>query len=152
MTVLWSIALRDIPAPDYADATIVPIEPGGSLDPAAWARRIFSSRDMPFWVKAALGVRQALVPLMGVNRAPRDTFRIREHGDDEVLIAYDDEHLDFRCGVAVDEAARLLRVTTTVRFNGMRGRLYFIPVRLAHPIVVRSMIRAAARSWASPAF
>jgi hypothetical protein len=152
MTVLWSIALRDIPAPDYADATIVPIEPGGSVDPAAWARRIFSRRDMPFWVKVALGARQAVVPLMGVQRAPRDTFSIREHGDDEVLIAYDDAHLDFRCGVAVDEPSRLLRVTTTVRFHGWRGRLYFVPVRLAHPIVVRAMVRAAARSWRSPAF
>ncbi|MEO8262407.1 MAG: DUF2867 domain-containing protein [Pseudolysinimonas sp.] len=152
MTAIWSIALRDIPAPDYAEATIVSIEPGGSMDPAAWARRIFSSSDMPFWVAAALGIRQALVPLLGVNRAPRDTFHIREHGDDEVLIAYDDRHLDFRCGVAVDEDARLLRVTTTVRLHGIRGRLYFVPVRLAHPIVLRAMVRAAARSWRSPAF
>lgn len=147
MTVLWSIALRDIPAPDYADASIVPIAPGESVDPAAWARRIFSSRYIPFWVKAALGVRQLVVPLIGVSRAPRDVFTIREQGDDEVLIAFDDTHLDFRCGIAVDEDARLLRVTTTVRFHGMRGRLYFWPVRLAHPVVVRSMIRSAARSW-----
>jgi hypothetical protein len=152
MTVPWSIALRDIPAPDYADASIVPIAPGESVDPAAWARRIFSFSHVPLWVKAAMGLRQLVVPVIGVRKAPRDVFRIREHGDDEVLIAYDDTHLDFRCGVAVDEAARLLRVTTTVRFHGMRGRLYFWPVRLAHPVVVRSMIRSAARSWHSPAF
>lgn len=143
----WSIALRDIPIPDYADASIVPIKGGHSVDPAAWARRIFSERGMPFWVKAALGLRQLVVPLIGVPRAPRNVFKIREQSDDEVLLAFDDAHLDFRCGVAVDERARLLRVTTTVRFNGMRGRLYFWPVRLAHPVVVRSMIRAAARSW-----
>ena len=148
----WSIALRDIPAPDYADASIVPIAAGESVDPAAWARRIFSFRYIPLWVKAALGVRQLVVPLIGVKRAPNDVFTIREQGDDEVLIAYDDTHLDFRCGIAVDEDARLLRVTTTVRFHGMRGRLYFWPVRLAHPVVVRSMIRSAARSWHQTAF
>lgn len=148
----WSIALRDIPAPDYADASIVPIATGESVDPAAWARRIFSPDTIPFWVRAALGLRQAVVPVIGVARAPHDVFTIREQGDDEVLIAFDDSHLDFRCGIAVDEPARLLRVTTTVRFHGVRGRLYFWPVRFAHPIVVRAMIRAAARSWRSPAF
>jgi hypothetical protein len=147
MTVLWSIALRDIPVPDYADASIVPIAPGESVDPAAWARRIFALGSIPLWVKAAMGVRQLVVPFLGVRPAPHDVFTIREQRDDEVLIAYDDTHLDFRCGIAVDEGARLLRVTTTVRFHGMRGRLYFLPVRLAHPVVVRSMIRAAARSW-----
>ena len=37
MTTHWSIALRDIPAPDYADAVIIPLAPGDSVDPAAWA-------------------------------------------------------------------------------------------------------------------
>ena len=41
----------------------------------------------------------------------------------------------------------MLRVTTTVRLHNTRGRLYFAPVRLAHPIVMRAMLRSAARSW-----
>lgn len=132
MTTHWSIALRDIPAPDYADAVIIPLAPGDSVDPAAWARRIFSARDMPFWVKVALG---ATGP---------EGFLIREHGDDEVLVAPDDGRVAARWGVAVDEEARLLRVTTTVRRNGLRPVL---PV----PLAVRAMVRIAARSWRSPA-
>ena len=143
----WSIALRDIPRPDFADATIVPIGPRGSVDPAAWARRMFDLTTMPRWVAAALGIRQLAVRLLGIPPAGRDAFRIREHHDDEVLLAIDDVHLDFRCAIAVDEDARLLRVTTTVRLHGVRGRLYFAPVRAAHPIVVRAMARAAARSF-----
>jgi hypothetical protein len=147
MTVSWSLALRDIPRPDFAEVVLVPLEPSGSVDPAAWARRIFSPRDMPRWVLAALAIRQAVVPLLGISRAERDVFAIRETSDDEVLVAADDRHLDFRCAIAVDEPTRLLRVTTTVRLYGWRGRLYFLPVRIAHPIVLRSMIRAAARSF-----
>jgi hypothetical protein len=147
MTVSWSLALRDIPRPDFAEATIVPLAPSGSVDPAAWARMIFSPRDMPRWVVAALVVRQALVPLLGIHRAGSGIFAIRETSDDEVLVAADDTHLDFRCAIAVDEQTRLLRVTTTVRLKGWRGRVYFWPVRLAHPVVMRSMIRAAARRW-----
>ena len=147
MTVSWSLALRDIPHPDFADATIVALEPSGSVDPAAWARRMFSRRDMPRWIVAAMAVRQVVVPLLGIARANSDVFTIRETAEDEVLVAADDRHLDFRCAIAVDESTRLLRVTTTVRLHGWRGRLYFLPVRIAHPIVVRSMVKAAARSF-----
>ena len=55
------------------------------------------------------------------------------------LVGFDDRHLDFRAAVGVDAPARLVRVTTTVRLHGWRGRVYFAPVRLLHPVVVRSM-------------
>lgn len=143
----WSLALRDIPHPDYADATIAAIGANGSLDPAAWAERMFGPAAMPRWVAAALTVRQLGVRMLGIPPAPRDTFRIRERDGREVLLAHDDTHLDFRCGVAVDPDARLVRVTTAVRLHGMRGRLYFAPVRLAHPVVVRALVRGAARDF-----
>lgn len=62
-------------------------------------------------------------------------------------------HLDFRCGVGVDLDARLVRVTTAVRLKNRRGRLYFAPVRLVHPIVVMAMLRKTRRrlTGASPA-
>ena len=72
---------------------------------------------MPRWVVAALVVRQAVAPMIGVRRAPRDVFGIREVADDEALVAADDAHLDFRCAIAVDEDTRMLRVTTTVRLH-----------------------------------
>lgn len=141
----WSLALRDIPHPDFADAAIVTLPEGSPTDPETWAREAFSVAAMPRWVAAALAVRQLLVPLLGIPQAPDDTFAVGERAGDEVLIAADDRHLDFRCGIAVDPAARLLRVTTTVRLHGWRGRLYFVPVRVLHPVVVRAMIRQAGR-------
>ena len=145
----WSLALRDIPTPDYADAIIVPLPPGTPTDPVVWAHRLFSLRTMPGWVVGALAARQALVRLLGIPQAATDVFAIREQHDDEVLLAADDRHLDFRCAVAVDQAARLLRVTTTVRLHGRRGRVYFLPIRVLHPVVVRAMIRAAGRALAA---
>lgn len=142
-----SLAYRDIPSPDYVHTSTAPLGPEASTDPAEWASRMFSVRTMPRWVVAAVAVRQALVPLLGIRRAPRGTFRISATEDDEALIAVDDTHLDFRCGVAVDDAERLVRVTTTVRLHNGRGRLYFAPVRIAHPFVVRSMLRSTARSF-----
>lgn len=143
----WSLALRDIPCPDYVHTVIVPLDEHGSTDPAAWARRLFSLRDMPRWVVVALVVRQAVTPVTELRRAHHDVFGIREVADDEALVAADAAHLDFRCAIAVDEDTRMLRVTTTVRLHNARGRLSFAPLRLAHPLVMRSMLRSTARSW-----
>ncbi|WP_309134128.1 DUF2867 domain-containing protein [Cellulomonas sp.] len=144
----WSLALRDVPAPDYADAVIAPLPPGAPTDPAVWAREMFSLAAMPRWVAAALLLRQALVPLLRIPPAPRDAFAVTEVVGDEALLALDDVHLDFRCGVAVDAPARLVRVTTTVRLHGWRGRLYFGVVRLVHPVVVTAMLRRTVRRLA----
>ncbi|MEZ5411611.1 MAG: DUF2867 domain-containing protein [Acidimicrobiales bacterium] len=143
-----SLALRDIPAPDHADVVLVPLPAGAPTDPTVWAETIFSPASAPAWVKALFGVRQALVGLIGVDRGPSDVFAVRETSGPEALLAANDRHLDFRAGVAVDEAARMVRVTTTVRLHGWRGRLYFAPVRLLHGPVTQAMLRRAARRLA----
>lgn len=136
-----SIAFDDLPAPDYADMSIGVLPQGATTDPEAWARSLFSVRTMPLWIKAAMGVRQLLAPLIGVPRAPRDVFHVRRVEGSEALLAFDDRHLDFRVGVGVDEKTRLVRVVTAVRLKGWRGRLYFAPVRVGHPLVVHSMLK-----------
>lgn len=136
-----SLAFDDLPQPDYADMVIATLPPGASVCPRHWAETLFSLRQMPLWVRVALVVRQAVVPLVGIPVAPRDVFRVRHVEGDEALISVNDKHLDFRCAVGVDQTTRLVRVTTTVKLKGWRGRLYFAPVRLAHPLVVSSMVK-----------
>ncbi len=130
---------------DYADVAIIALPHGTPTDPAQWARTIFSMRTSPAWVRAALGLRQLVVPLMGIARSPRNTFAVDEVSSNEALICASERHLDFRCAVGVDEEAGLVTVTTAVELHGLRGLLYFAPVRLAHPIVVHSMLTRAAR-------
>ena len=72
-------------------------------------------------------------------------FAVRRVEGGEALMVASDRHLDFACGVEVDAGRRLVRVTTAVRLHGWRGRLSFAPVGLVHPVVVRSMLRRAAR-------
>lgn len=140
-----SLALRDVPRPDYCDVMVVPLPADASTDPAAWARAVFDVRRGPRWVAALLAVRQVAVRLLGLPPAPRETFAVREVDGEEALLAFDDRHLDFRVGVGVDAERRLLRVVTAVRLHGWRGRTYFAPVRLAHPVVTDAMIRSAVR-------
>jgi len=146
--VLRSSAFTGIPRPDYADVIVIPKHPRTPDDPERWATAIFGLATVPGWVKALLALRQALVPLIGVPRAGRDVFAVSRVEGEEALIVADDAHLDFRCAVGVDARAGLVRVTTAVRLHGWRGRLYFAPVRVVHPLVVTAMVRRAARDLA----
>ncbi len=136
-----SLALAAIPDPDYADMSICVLPAHATSDPAAWARNLFSLKSMPRWIVAALVLRQVLAPLMGIRRAPKNVFDVRHTVGDEALIAFEDTHLDFAVGVGVSESTNTVRVTTTVRLKNVRGRLYFLPVRLLHPLVVQSMLK-----------
>lgn len=143
-----SLALGAIPAPDFADATIVAIpstRASLSDDPRWWAKQVFSVGAAPRWVVALLGIRQLLVGLIGVDRADRSVFDVTTVEGNEALIHTRDRHLDFAAGIRIDLDHRLLTVTTAVHFNNWRGRLYFVPVSVLHGPVTRSMAKHAVR-------
>jgi hypothetical protein len=124
---------------DFADAQAVASRPGMPTDPHAWADAVF--RDPPAWVAAALGLRQALVGLVGIARGGRSTFDTLRRAPDEVLLGTDERHLDFRVSVRC-EPGRVV-VSTVVQLHNARGRAYFALVRLVHPLVVRAMLDRA---------
>jgi hypothetical protein len=140
-----SLAFEDIPRPDHADVAVIPLPPGTTTDPAEWARAIFNVRSVPIWGQALFVARRLLVPFMGVPQETPGAFRVRKVVGEEALIISDDVHLDFRAAVGVDAEAGLVRLTTTVRLHDRRGRLYFAPVRLVHPVMVQGMLARAAR-------
>jgi hypothetical protein len=127
----------------------VVLPPGSTTDPAEWTRAIFSVASTPVWVRVLFGLRQLLVPLIGVRPGDPDTaFAVRRVVGEEALVEASDRHLDFAAAIGVDAERRLVRLVTVVRLHGWRGRLYFAPVALVHPAVVRSMMRRAARRLA----
>ena len=146
-----SLAFVAITEPDFADVIVGILPAGASLDPRVWAETIFGIAGTPRWVRGALGLRQLLAPLIGVRRAPDLVFAVKQVEGEEALIFAPDTHLDFACGIGVDAGARLVRVTTAVRLHGFRGRLYFAPVSLVHPIVVQSMLKRARRTLGTAA-
>ncbi|MEU7812607.1 DUF2867 domain-containing protein [Pseudonocardia sp. NPDC049154] len=130
-----------LPRVDAADAYAVPAPDGAPTDPQAWADAVF--RRAPAWVAVLLALRQALVGLVGIERGDRSAFDTLRRTDDEVLLRTDAGHLDFRASV-LREPGRVV-LSTVVRIRGGRGRLYWGVVRHLHPVVVRSMLAAAAR-------
>lgn len=127
---------------DLLDAYALPWHPRLPSDPREWAEAIF--HRPPAWVMTLLGVRQLLVGLVGIARDDGSAFTIRERTAQEALLGTDEDHLDFRASVHVSPEA--VTLTTVARSNSLRGRLYLLPVRVLHPVVVRAMLARAHRS------
>lgn len=130
---------------DHGDVVFIPIPPHSTVDPRVWAETLFSRAAIPKPVQALFAVRMIFASLLGLRPAPAGAFDVREVVGDEALMSFDDDHLDFRCAVGVDADRRVVRVTSVVRLHGWRGRVYFTPVSLLHPMIVQSMLRRTRR-------
>jgi hypothetical protein len=148
---------RPVPAPvpeaarlafgpvDLADAWALRLPPRAPRSAVIWAETAFS--DPPGWVRIALGLRQALVGLVGIERASADVFAPTVVSPGEATFGADAGHLIFQGLVLVDD--RHATVVTLARAHNLRGRLYLALVRLVHPAVIRAMLRRAARTLAA---
>lgn len=141
-----SLLPAQLPRVDYSDAYAVLLPPDASTDPRYWARRLFTSR--PGRGRTVLRARDRLMGLFGLkssDHANTTMFPELIRTDREVVLGMDDRHLDFRAGVHVEPTADGVRLTvgTVVMFHNLFGKLYFLPVRPAHKVIVRSMLRDA---------
>jgi hypothetical protein len=137
---LDGLAAAALPRIDFSDAFAVERRRETPDDPQAWADAIFHSP--PAWVAALMGLRQALVGLVGIERGSSESFTVLARDGAEVLLGSDAGHLDFRAVVRTESEQVVL--TTVVQLHNLRGRAYFGLVRLVHPLIVRSMLRRAA--------
>lgn len=149
---------------DYSDAYAVVLPP--SVSARGFAVAVFASS--PRWVSKLMALRNSIVRPLGLVATPSalaqaaaaanrtgqriGIFPVLAEAPDEVLLGLDDRHLDFRISVrALDDGrTRLGIVTTLVRFHGVLGRAYFVPVRPAHRLIVPAMLRRGARLLSEP--
>lgn len=138
-----SLALRDIPSPDYCDVVIVPTRGIRETDPAVWAEAIFSHENATLASRGAQALRDEALRLMDLVPPPRPERVVHEVVGAEALIVDDTPNLNIRIGVAVEPGADLIRVTTAVKYRNIRGRLTFGPRRLMHAAAVHTLAKRA---------
>ncbi|MEJ8801922.1 DUF2867 domain-containing protein [Pontibacter sp. H249] len=73
-------------------------------------------------------------------------FKVFDKTENEVILGENDKHLDFRVSLfldrLLDEAGqKSLTITTTVKFNNLFGRVYFLFVRPFHKLIVPAMLK-----------
>jgi hypothetical protein len=159
-----SLAARAFPGVDYADAFSVTLHSSELRWVDTVARELFLST--PGWIRALFAVRERLAGLVGLKTTQRrptpaeiedfvfrrgsalGLFQVCDRTAAEILLGEDDRHLDFRLSVLLESEGMCHRVTvsTVVRLHGWLGRLYFLPVRLFHRVIVPVMIRRAVAS------
>jgi len=127
------------------------------------AKAFFSSG--PKWVGKLFTVRNKIVSLFGLktsnNTGSRESqietfkcepgerigiFKVFFRNVDEVILGEDDKHLNFRVSLLLDARTgqpdkKYLIISTTVQFNNLFGRLYFLPVQPFHKLIVPSMLK-----------
>lgn len=74
-------------------------------------------------------------------------FHVKESNDQEILTGETDKHLDFSLSFIGKKESEHFEITlaTTVLFNGWLGRLYFLPVKPIHKILVPVMLKRMAK-------
>lgn len=71
-------------------------------------------------------------------------FRILDKTDNEFIFGKDDKHLNFRSSFLINvnsnDGVKKINLSTVVKFNNMLGRLYFIPVKPFHKLIMRTIL------------
>ncbi|GGX33698.1 DUF2867 domain-containing protein [Aquimarina muelleri] len=122
-------------------------------------------RSGPKWVGALFTLRNKIVSLFGLKTSninkdrkkllenfkcePGDQlglFKVFGKKENEVILGEDDKHLNFRVSLfkkqyTNGEKNKEIIVSTTVEFNNWFGKLYFLPVRPFHKIIVPIMLK-----------
>lgn len=131
-------AERLLPGHQFADAYKVQAPRG--MD-AIEATRLAFARG-PSWIRFLMGLRNGLGRLVGLKPARSSGFPVILETPAEVVLGFDDRHLDFRIVVAV--AGGLATVTTLVRWHNAWGRTYLAAVLPFHRAIAARMIESVA--------
>ena len=145
---------------DYQDSN-------NSVNTTDIGKYFFSSA--PNWTGALFKLRNRIVSLFGLktsgNAKDREAqlqnfkcepnerlglFTVYHKDENEVILGEDDKHLNFRISLykanhPENPKLRTLTISTTVNFHNRLGRLYFLPVKPFHRLIVPSMLRGILR-------
>jgi len=144
-----------LPGHDFVDAYQVRADIAG-LD----ARRATDAiiKHPPGWIKQLMATRNRVVRLfqlktveMGVDdpHAAQRTvggFPVVAQSPQEVVLGFDDKHLDFRVSITVapdGDAGTEVTVTTVVKTNNLLGRTYLATIMPFHRVITRHLLEHA---------
>lgn len=113
----------------------------------------------PEWVGWLFALRNSVVSLLGLKTSgagEQDAllqgfkcevgervglFKVFAKNENEIILGEDDKHLDFRVSLFLDKQNQILIVSTVVKIHNWLGRLYFLPVKPFHKLIVPTMVK-----------
>lgn len=111
----------------------------------------------PTWVDNLMKCRDFIVKGFGLRASDKnDTipvsyysigskavyFTVVDRNENEIVMAENDRHLNFRTSVRVEKGTvkSFVYLSTIVQFNNFFGHLYFLPVKPFHRIIMKSLL------------
>ena len=137
-TTPYADSERVLPGYQFADAFKVPAPHGVSAMEAmhlAFAHR-------PLWIRTLMAMRNRLGRVVGLTPAPAGGFPVMRESPREVVLGFDDKHLDFRVVVAV--AGGFVTLTTIVRWHNVWGSTYLAAIMPFHRAIAARMLEGVA--------
>ena len=146
-----SSILKGFDRVDYCDSFQIKKDTKESIDEIL--NGLFSS---PKWVDNLMKVRDTMVGIFGLKTGKKDKrlnfypigskavyFTVINRCDNEIVMAENDKHLNFRASVFIDRKEEYVNIhlTTIVSFNNIWGRLYFFPVKPFHKMIIKSLMK-----------
>jgi hypothetical protein len=133
----------------FADAYRVTVEDTG-LDARRAAEKLFARG--PRWLEALFVLRPIIVAPFGLKPSGVGEpsvggiigiFPVLRESPEQMVLGFDDHHLDFRIVVDVAPAGRGRQVTTTtlVKTHNALGRTYLAAILPFHRVIARVMLR-----------
>ena len=123
-----------LPGYQFADAFQVPAPAG--VDAIEATRLAFAHG--PWWIRTLMGVRNGIVRLFGLKAGPASGFPVIRQSADEVVLGFNDKHLDFRIVVVV--AGGTASITTVVRWHNVWGRTYLALIMPFHRVIAARLL------------
>jgi hypothetical protein len=158
-----SLICSQLPGAYFCDCWAIPAADAG-LDALSQFLRV--AQTTPAWIDALMQMRNRVVSVLGLKDLgavshtdpskpstayrPGDRigiFTLISASPTEALLGDQDKHLDVVVSIhtatqAHDAGSALVTVTTVVHVHNWLGKLYMVPVRPAHRVIVKTLVRA----------
>lgn len=123
-------------------------------------------KSSPKWVEKLMVFRNKVVSIFGLKTSGNNQnrqeqldsfkcekgerfglFKVFNKTENEIIIGEDDKHLNFRVSLFLEKNTnqdykKKLIISTTVEFKNWFGKIYFLPVRPFHKLIVPRMLKA----------
>lgn len=113
---------------------------------------------VPKWIISLMQLRNILVKTFGLKTGDKNDIKLEPYypigskavyftvinrNENEIVMAENDKHLNFRTSVMLEKTAvnNIVYLSTIVKFNNSFGKLYFLLIKPFHRIIVKSLLK-----------
>jgi hypothetical protein len=146
-----SIILNGFGRTDYGDSYRIVKQTNETVDEIT--TQFFK---VPRWAIVLMKIRNNVVKIFGLKTGKNENvnevacypvgskagyFTVTARNANEIVMGENDRHLCFRASVLVDREQSFIYLTTIVRFHNIWGRIYFLPVKPFHRLIIKSLLK-----------